>query len=342
MGFSIQQNCPQCGAQVELEETDRLINCPYCKVSSIILSSGYFRYVMHHNAPGKEIIYAPYLRFKGAAYYCQWHQVINRAVDISSAATSLKPLYKSLGVRTQTVKASFLNPETEGLFLPIKADPDDIAARAAVLPDNNMLPKTKGSIWERELKDDFAVDIGAAIASIIWDSDIEFGSLGYQPQTSSVTPESEPEDEQTLCHEFIGETLSIVYLPLYFENGMLYDAVINEPLGKIDEEDAALLQSAASKYDWQVNFLPLLCPQCGWELGGSRNSIAFTCPNCSTAWEINGARLSRVPLRSVPGEDDTAGYLPFWKITARCPGLGIQSYADLIHLVCHVRGNRRS
>ncbi|GEM_PF-281045 len=310
MGFRIQQSCPQCGAPLELDETDRLINCPYCEVSSIISPSDYFRYVMHHNAPDKGIIYAPYLRFKGAAFYCQGDEINHRVVDISNLATSLKPLRSSLGVRAQTVTASFITPETEGVFLPINADPDDIVARAADLPNvirTNMIPKPRRPIFE-------------------------FEDFSYKPPSYFAAPKRDTNEEELLYYESIGETLSIVYLPLYLENDTLYDAIVNEPLGKIEEEDIAALRNATPNSRWRVNFLPILCPYCGWKLDGSRNSIAFNCPNCFRAWEISCGKLAQTTLLSIPGENENAGHLPFWKIDATCPGLGIESYPDLIRL----------
>ena len=56
--FIIEHQCPQCGAPAELEETDRLFQCGYCRVKSYLTIPDYFRYTLPHHAPaGKELIY---------------------------------------------------------------------------------------------------------------------------------------------------------------------------------------------------------------------------------------------------------------------------------------------
>ncbi|MCK7515939.1 MAG: hypothetical protein MZV70_76205 [Desulfobacterales bacterium] len=64
--FQIEHQCPQCGAPANLEETDRLFACPFCRVKSFLLTRDYFRYVLPAKNPaGKELVYFPYWRFKG-------------------------------------------------------------------------------------------------------------------------------------------------------------------------------------------------------------------------------------------------------------------------------------
>ncbi len=353
MGFSVQQSCPQCGAPVELDETDHLIECPYCEVSSIICPQDYLQYVMQHNASGKELIYAPYLRFRGAAYYCQGNKINHRIVDISDKGASLKALRPSLGVRTQTVNVSFVSPETEGFFLALDTDPEDIITKAAKLPkvaSKGILPDRPKPIQRIS---SYEVSGGLADSLLGFDPDPVglvvdaldshfFGGPERIKADQDFTIEglrnmgydipSDPQSDEIAYHVAIGETLSIVYLPLYLENDMLYDGVVNDPIGKVTPEDVAVLRSSTSSPRWKVNFVPIMCPHCGWDLQGSRNSVAFTCSNCFTAWEISEGKLGRVNLQSVPGENDNAQYLPFWKIKATSPDLGIQIYSDLLRL----------
>ena len=134
MGFTIEQNCPQCGAPVELDETDHLMKCPYCDVKSFMFASDYYRFVMPPRVPIKELIYIPYLHFKGPAYYAQGQKVASRIVDITDLGAPLSFLPQSLGMRTQTVKMQFVTPETQGSFLKFTMNPDEIMERAARLP----------------------------------------------------------------------------------------------------------------------------------------------------------------------------------------------------------------
>ena len=75
-----------------------------------------------------------------------------------------------------------------------------------------------------------------------------------------------------------------------------------------------------------------LCPQCGWNLEGERDSVVLTCSNCNTAWEALEGSFSGVGLAVVPEEGKRTVYLPFWKITASATGIEINSFADFIRV----------
>lgn len=75
-----------------------------------------------------------------------------------------------------------------------------------------------------------------------------------------------------------------------------------------------------------------LCPQCGWNLEGERDSVVLTCSNCNTAWEALEESFSRVGLAVVPEEGKKIVYLPFWRITASAKGIEINSFADFIRV----------
>jgi len=66
------------------------------------------------------------------------------------------------------------------------------------------------------------------------------------------------------------------------------------------------------------------------DLEGERDSVVLTCKNCETAWEALNGKFSRVKLSVVPGLDEKAVYLPFWKISASAKHIEINSFADFI------------
>ena len=70
MGFIIEQECPQCGAPLTVTETDRLLECPFCDTKNFLFTPNYFRYILPGKAPDRELIYAPYLRFRGSVFFC--------------------------------------------------------------------------------------------------------------------------------------------------------------------------------------------------------------------------------------------------------------------------------
>ena len=116
--FVIEHQCPQCGAPAELEETDRLFRCRFCRVGSYLYVPDVFRYILSHNAqPGKELIYFPYWRFKGMIFTCLAGKMEKRFLDVSQQAVPSAHFPLSLGFRSQTQKLRFAATESAGTFL---------------------------------------------------------------------------------------------------------------------------------------------------------------------------------------------------------------------------------
>ena len=138
--------------------------------------------------------------------------------------------------------------------------------------------------------------------------------------------------EETIFHRaYIGESLSLVYLPLFVDDGSLFDAVLNR---RISEFVPGTIEKSVNRNpNFSLKFLPTLCPQCGWNLKAERDSVVLTCDNCDTAWEVVGGRFSPVNIITVRSEEGHGtAYLPFWRITAEANGLKIRSFADFIRL----------
>lgn len=116
--FLIDHQCPQCGAPAELNETDRLFRCTFCKVSSYLSEKGCFRYVLPQHAPeGKSLVYFPYWRLKGMLFSCLPSGIQNRFIDLSRQAVQSTRFPVSVGLRSQALKLRFVSPETEGWFI---------------------------------------------------------------------------------------------------------------------------------------------------------------------------------------------------------------------------------
>ena len=175
MGFTVEQECPQCGAPIDLDEADRLMECPYCGVNHFLSATDYFRFVLPLKTVREDIIYAPYLRFKGNVFYCDQRNVGHRVVDITHLGLPMDGLPISLGLRPQAMKMRFVTPQTNGRYLRFSLKAIDILNRAGRL------------------------STGAS-------------------------------REQILHRAFIGETLNLIYLPLYLKNERLYDGVVDKPI----------------------------------------------------------------------------------------------------------------
>ena len=276
MGLTVEQDCPQCGGPIELDETDHLLRCPYCSIENFIFAPNYFRFVLPHKAPGKEIIYAPYLRFKGNVYYCQDLNIGHRFVDITRAGMQHELIPSSLGLRPQALKMKFVTPETEGSFLRFSLRAIDIVEKAAKL--------------------------SSAASS---------GRISHRA--------------------YIGETLSLIYLPLYVQDGRIFDAILNRHIADIPHENG-FGADIISKPDWRLTFKPTICPECGWNLEGEKDSVVLICGNCASAWEATDNKFRKVDLRSVPGQGEQSANMPFWRIAATCTGVEIHSFADFIRV----------
>lgn len=143
--WKIDYQCPQCGAPVILDETDRILSCPYCRTKLYLVKEDGFRYVIPHNErPDRNIYYLPYLRVKGSHFSFRDLQLQFRFVDISQKALPLSMIPPSLGVRPQAMKLRFLTPESRGIFL----DPQGKALDSIFLPGESGEPDGADFIGE--------------------------------------------------------------------------------------------------------------------------------------------------------------------------------------------------
>jgi len=116
--FRIDHQCPQCGAPANLEETDRLFICPFCRVRSFMLTQDYFRYVLPAKNPAdKDIFYFPYWRFKGTLLFSLPSGNDHKFLDVNQRAADLPGLPATLGLRAQALKLKFLSQDQSGRFI---------------------------------------------------------------------------------------------------------------------------------------------------------------------------------------------------------------------------------
>ena len=132
-----------------------------------------------------------------------------------------------------------------------------------------------------------------------------------------------------LHHAYIGETISLIYAPFYIEN-RIYDAVLNKPAAATLPEDFNIDQLAAESPNWRIHFISTLCPNCGWNLDGEKDSLVLLCKNCTSAWYPVGKKLKKIKFGRHPAHDDNFIYLPFWRIRPEIIGISLRNYADLI------------
>jgi len=116
--YSLTHQCPQCGAPVELEETDRIFTCPFCQVRLFIHANGPMQYFFppRISHPGT-LFYVPYWRFRGSAFVIEHQSVRHKILDANILAIDCNPLPVSVGLRSQAIPLHFVEPDTQGVFL---------------------------------------------------------------------------------------------------------------------------------------------------------------------------------------------------------------------------------
>jgi DNA-directed RNA polymerase subunit RPC12/RpoP len=118
-GFCFDLQCPQCGAPAELGETERIVDCPYCRVRHLTVTRPHPVSAIppHPDLEESSTLYVPYWRFKGMALALVQDRIAHRLLDTSRLALSKSRLPPSLGLRSQTQRLLFVTPDMQGGFL---------------------------------------------------------------------------------------------------------------------------------------------------------------------------------------------------------------------------------
>jgi predicted RNA-binding Zn-ribbon protein involved in translation (DUF1610 family) len=284
----LREDCPQCAAPVNLEETDRLFLCPHCHVRLLVHSD---QCPCHYLAPAKkyataDCLYAPYWRFRGMALQISSAGASHRVVDVTEKSGGPESIPSSLGLRAQLSALRYATLQTGGRFWPLADETASFISRL-----EQRLERTRPS-----------------------------------------------GDQSSAARALVGEVISVIYTPLVAERGGLRDGLSGRPLPsnglrlEADADPDLRLTPA-----WPVNFQPALCPDCGWDLKGERNSLVFICTHCDSAWRDIKSELQRIAIHfptkeqhaCLPGDDLL---LPFWRLEVHCPELPVSTLADLIRL----------
>lgn len=129
---------------------------------------------------------------------------------------------------------------------------------------------------------------------------------------------------------FIGETISFIYLPTYFDQGVLMDGVLNRSVAPM-AQDFLLKVSTTVKEKWLPDLLSMSCPHCAETLQGASDSLILECHSCLSLWRESDGRFMRAGFNLVESRKaDT--YLPFWKISCTFDQIEIDSHFDYLQL----------
>ena len=147
-------------------------------------------------------------------------------------------------------------------------------------------------------------------------------------------PELADNRQETFHNNFIGEAISLIYSPLLLYGKKLYDGILGKPLLTAEDDFIEKLVSQTDAPKTGIKFIPTLCPYCGWELEGEKESLVMICKNCNSAWTLQGQTFEQIKAVSIisPGTDENTVYLPFWRMKPKFDGINLSSYADLIRI----------
>ncbi len=339
--YKVEVPCPQCSAPVLLEETDRILTCRYCRTRVALIPKDYFRYcILPRDPKSKQMFYVPYWRLRGLFFFNRNLHIENRMFDTSVLASPVPHMTYSLGVRCQTLTLKPVDPEMEGRFLQPKISKqrviqkiEDMVNFSKKIQNNlNSVSEDVPSIlppWaifkKRELSFNiFKVEItDFPLKSRNGKRNIK----NAHQDTSTIKKEENFSDN---LKEFIGETISMIYFPIYLKNNHLYDGVLKNPISSHPVTENDLRPLIQDDMQWKLDSIPLNCPECGWELPGERDSIFFYCQYCSTGWLLYKDQFRKCSVGIVESNKEISIYMPFWKMVVEAKGLIEKRYTDQI------------
>jgi ribosomal protein L37AE/L43A len=129
----------------------------------------------------------------------------------------------------------------------------------------------------------------------------------------------------------IGETLSLIYSP-YYANDKIIDAILNRPVSPDLPDDFDATRLPGGRPNDRIHFIPTLCPNCGWDLGGRRDALVLGCKNCNSVWRPTANGFKKLRFAILPAKQENVIYFPFWRIKADVTGITLNSYADLVRI----------
>ncbi len=270
--WQIEHACPQCGAPVVLEETDRLLVCGHCRVKLYLSSDRCFSYLLPppSGCPGTSSL-APYWRVKGMMFSCEGHEIGQKVIDSSFQAGELKCLPISLGYRPQAMRLRFVLAETPGRFLQTTLPLEQVTGRGARQRSRHR--------------------IGSAPSGPILSS---LSGRNRQYHLCAIRPAGQ-------------------YPPRRHPGAAGLQPRFGRP------KDAP--ETASPAPEDRLHFIATLCPYCGWDLQGDKDSHVLLCANCDSAWQAALAAMERVAFEVFPGGAPQSIYLPFWRIKVPVEGI---------------------
>lgn len=122
-----------------MKEVDRLTTCVFCEVKNYMVVDSLQRFVLPDKVPDEiareDIIYFPYMRFKGNIFSCQGREIESKVLDTTHKGLDVALLSPTLGVRPQAMKVNLVDDSLSGKFVRRKDTAVTILQRATLLAE---------------------------------------------------------------------------------------------------------------------------------------------------------------------------------------------------------------
>ena len=310
-----------------MEETDIVLSCDYCRVRLCIIPDGIASYYLEPNpSVDRNFFYVPYLRFKGTVFSTNPTKISNRIVDTTQRAIELEDIPFSMGLRPQVLKLKPLTPKTHGKFL----RPTVTAQSFLSTVKNNWSQGIPTLRAMKTLPRNGSTE-KANKPEAPWPA---FSSPREEFTDKEASPQPKRKSEMNISTVAMGEVMSLIYSPFFVYNGSLYDAVNRRPITRLTEELDQILREKIPRPPKSFLFLSAMCPECGWDLDGKKDSVVMICENCSSVWLSSKSGLKQVNYEVLHDESSQGQtvYLPFWKMQPKVTGLKLTNFLQLAKL----------
>ena len=129
------------------------------------------------------------------------------------------------------------------------------------------------------------------------------GFLSNNSEENEVSSDfQEFEIPQLFRQTFVGETISLVYAPIFFKDGAVFDGLGHRQLGNAQGVRFGEIACPSGPEGFrQVRFLPVLCPYCGADLQGEKDTHILLCRNCDRVWDFSQDELKQIRFRDYEG-----------------------------------------
>lgn len=288
--LKLEQPCPQCGGAVELDETDRILTCSFCRVRLFMHHNQYPRYYWppSRRVDTKRLVYVPYWRFRGMRLAVAGRGVNARVVDTTLAALKNEAFPTSTGIRAQALRLRFVHEGVEGAFLPY-----------------------------------------------------DLNRKHFQDNLTKSYAEVRRAEKGTLYHQaFVGEVVSLVYTPYLCHKEHIEDGVTGRILDKRLGPEFRMTARQTKHESTEVQFWSTLCPRCGWDLEGDKDSLVLVCCHCDRIWEAARKGFRAITAHLMFSRESADVWIPFWAVKVSATGLDLESYADFLRLTNQARAPR--